>query len=326
MQGLLDSESPYMQQALLAGQRQAASRGALSSSLAAGAAQAAAIQAAFPIAAADAQTYSRVLSENAAAINNVNMAKMQSTTQMATTIMEASAAMAQAQLSAQTQLDTTEMTSRTSLLTAQMGAQTQLDATAMQAESAANIATMQANMQGSLGAMSANSAERISQRTAQVQADIAQMNVRMQQEGMHFQFYTNQMEEMQRQNGRVELANLDFGFRNYLQEQGFAHDFDLASMSFEQQREVLRLGHEYALIEMDVKGNIDYTILGRQIESGATLTLFNAHANALIAANTSGMDAEGAAAATANAIRAINELAQALGFYPSSGAEDPDNP
>lgn len=83
LEGLLASDSPYMRQAALAGQRMAAQRGALSSSIAAGASQASAIQAAFPIAAADAQNYQRVASENAVAINNNNLAKLQSTTNMA---------------------------------------------------------------------------------------------------------------------------------------------------------------------------------------------------------------------------------------------------
>jgi len=54
---LLDQDSPYIQQARLQGQRDAAGRGMLNSSMAAGASEAAAIKAAAPLAMQDAQTY-----------------------------------------------------------------------------------------------------------------------------------------------------------------------------------------------------------------------------------------------------------------------------
>lgn len=89
MEGLLAADSLYMDQARLAGERAAASRGALSSSIFAGASQAAAIEAALPIAQQDAQTYSRVASENAAAINQNTLAKMQSMSALAQATMNA---------------------------------------------------------------------------------------------------------------------------------------------------------------------------------------------------------------------------------------------
>lgn len=57
LQQLLASDSPYIQAATRAGERQAASRGMLNSSMAAGAARRAAIEAGLPIAGADAQAY-----------------------------------------------------------------------------------------------------------------------------------------------------------------------------------------------------------------------------------------------------------------------------
>jgi hypothetical protein len=59
---LLSKDSPYIQQAALAGERQAASRGMLNSSMSAGASQAEAIKAALPIAQQDAQTYAQAQS------------------------------------------------------------------------------------------------------------------------------------------------------------------------------------------------------------------------------------------------------------------------
>ena len=68
MQHLLDDQSPYITSARNRGMRQAASRGLLNSSMAAGAAEGAAIDAALPIAQQDASTY---FSQG---INNQNLA------------------------------------------------------------------------------------------------------------------------------------------------------------------------------------------------------------------------------------------------------------
>ncbi|MCP3683291.1 MAG: hypothetical protein GY861_11435, partial [bacterium] len=57
MESLMDKNSPYLQQAAKAGERTAQARGLLSSSMAAGAAQGAAMDRALPIAQQDAQTY-----------------------------------------------------------------------------------------------------------------------------------------------------------------------------------------------------------------------------------------------------------------------------
>ena len=64
---LLNSESPYLQQAKNAGEKQAASRGMLNSSMSAGASQASAIQAALPIAQQDASTFAKAQSAEQAA-------------------------------------------------------------------------------------------------------------------------------------------------------------------------------------------------------------------------------------------------------------------
>ena len=56
---LLDTDSPYIQQARMQGERQAAGRGMLNTSMASGAAQAEATKAALPIATQDAQTYAQ---------------------------------------------------------------------------------------------------------------------------------------------------------------------------------------------------------------------------------------------------------------------------
>lgn len=100
--GLLDSDNPYIQNARRRGERAAAQRGGLSSSIFAGASEAAAINAALPIAAQDAQTYSRVASENAAAINQNTLARMNSMTSALTAQIGATAGVTNARIAAET--------------------------------------------------------------------------------------------------------------------------------------------------------------------------------------------------------------------------------
>ena len=72
LQKMLDSNSPYMTQARLAGERFAASRGMINSSIAGGNAQAEAIKAAQPFAVNDANTYAQQSIENQRGENDTN--------------------------------------------------------------------------------------------------------------------------------------------------------------------------------------------------------------------------------------------------------------
>lgn len=74
--GLLANDSPYIQQARLQAQQQANSRGALNSSIAAGSAQAAAIQAGMPIAQADAAAYQNAAAQNQQYLNQILAERM----------------------------------------------------------------------------------------------------------------------------------------------------------------------------------------------------------------------------------------------------------
>lgn len=143
LEGLLASDSPYMRQAALSGQRTAAQRGALSSSISAGASQSAAIQAAAPIAAQDAQAYRQMASENAAAINNNNLAKMQSATSMATNKLQSLTALA---------------------------------STAMDAESRGKIAALNANAQSAISQMEIQASQEAQEFEAAHQRALAMFN------------------------------------------------------------------------------------------------------------------------------------------------------
>ena len=75
--GLLSSDNPYMKQAKTAGTQMAAQRGLLNSSMAAGASQGAAIQAAAPIAQQDAADINRSREYGASTLNQANMTSME---------------------------------------------------------------------------------------------------------------------------------------------------------------------------------------------------------------------------------------------------------
>lgn len=108
---LLNSDSEYIRQARRAGERAAAQRGALSSSIFAGSSQSAAIQSALPIAQQDAETYYRTAAENMSAKNNMTLAKLQSATSIAQSRIGASATLGAASISANAQLRLKEMDS-----------------------------------------------------------------------------------------------------------------------------------------------------------------------------------------------------------------------
>jgi len=94
LQKLLQSNSPYLQQARDKAMLTANSRGLVNSTLAAGAGESAAIDAALPIASADAGTYTTAARDNQSATNNFNLADRQAANQSAL-------AAAQAQMQAQ---------------------------------------------------------------------------------------------------------------------------------------------------------------------------------------------------------------------------------
>ena len=78
---LLDEDSAYLERARFRGEEYAASRGLLNTSIAAGAGETSAIEAALPIAQQDAETYTRQRLENQAAINTALSTNVQLQTQ-----------------------------------------------------------------------------------------------------------------------------------------------------------------------------------------------------------------------------------------------------
>jgi len=83
LNSLLNKDSTFMQNALLRGRELAQDRGALSSSIFAGASQRAAVEAGVPIASANAQAYMQAASENMNALNQNTLARMQASVNLA---------------------------------------------------------------------------------------------------------------------------------------------------------------------------------------------------------------------------------------------------
>jgi hypothetical protein len=98
LNNLLRSDSPYVTQARGSAQRQAASRGLLNSTMAAGAGEAAAIQSGLPIASQDAATYGQTDADNMAAANEFLLNQGQWATQQNIANTSAAAARANAEL------------------------------------------------------------------------------------------------------------------------------------------------------------------------------------------------------------------------------------
>lgn len=128
LQQLLESDSPYMQNALQRGAEMANDRGALSSSIFAGAAQRAAIEAALPIASADAKAYITAASENMAALNQNTLAKMSAATNMVIANTQASASLAGTRIGARAQLAAAQLAanSREAIAQAQLNTQREI--------------------------------------------------------------------------------------------------------------------------------------------------------------------------------------------------------
>ena len=256
LQGLLSSDSPYMDQARLAGERAAASRGALSSSMFAGASQAAAIQASLPIAAQDAQTYSRVLSENAAAINQNTMAKMQSLTQLAAQTIGAAA-----------QIESTRIGASAQIGSAMIGAQSQLEGNRIGASAQIGSAMIGAQSQLESSRINAAGQMESSRIAANTNMEVARMRIVADQDARAFMATHDQVMSAIQHGQTIELANLDYGFRARLAQAGFTHDLNMNELDHAQQQQILFMAHEYGLETIGYQGSIQNYMQDQQLRN-----------------------------------------------------------
>jgi len=194
---LLQSNSPYIQQAQRAGTRGAAARGLGNSSIAAGASQAAAIQAGMPIAQADAAAFGQAAESNQRFLNEQQMSLERNETSLAAAGMQAGAATANAELAARNALQM----QRERL--AFEGEQGGLDR--MFREGMANLGHMH-----NLGMLDAQTGARLMEMAQGFQFDIGRMG--FQQDWQAGQNSLNRQMEMF--NGFLGLVMQDQGFNN----------------------------------------------------------------------------------------------------------------
>lgn len=203
---LLASNSPYIQQAQRQGMRGAAARGLGNSSIAAGASQAAAIQAGLPIAQADAQANIQAAESNQRFLNEQLMASERNATTLSAAEISAGAATANAELSARNAL------------------QMQRERLAYEGEQAGvnrmfNESMAHLNHMFNLGMVDANLGSQLMQMAQGFQFDIGRMDRQFGQNVF--------MTEMQQDfNARMNLFNTATGL--FSQNMGYVNGINLA--------------------------------------------------------------------------------------------------
>jgi len=194
LNSLLEEDGAFIQNALQRGRELAQDRGALSSSIFAGASQRAAIDAALPIASADAQAFQRAASENMAALNQNTLAKLQSATQIAI-----SNASNQTQASVATAQNRTQASTANAQISGRLGeARLRFESQRIANDARERIAETQLNAQFTM------------------------------QQG---QFAQQRFMEQLQQQGRIDITQLGGQIQAELQSRGFQQEIDLRNLN-----------------------------------------------------------------------------------------------
>jgi hypothetical protein len=212
LQGLLDSNSPYIRNARLAGVQYANARGQLGSSFAAGAAQKSAIEAGLPIATADAQAFRDAATQNLNALNNFALANLQRATS----------------------LDTALIDSNTSIHIANMDASIRVSLANLDAATRINISNLDAKTQTNIANLS-------SQTQMALQAAQSQLQLTMQGRELT---HDTEIEQM-KQTGAINLTMLDGAIREKLAHLAIDGEIQVANLNNEQQLELETTLHGY---------------------------------------------------------------------------------
>lgn len=218
--GLIDENSQYIKQAKQRAMELANARGSFGSSFAAGAAQRAAVEAALPIATADAQAYRDAATQNMNAQNEFALANLQRATQMDLAVLDAN---------------------------------TRIDMANMDAELRTNMANLDALTQTNLANLDAQT--RTSIANMQTQAALAMEGLRgkitFATQKRQFAHEVDQL--LSKQSHDVRMFDLDADLRRQLQEAGFEHDFNMSELDQEELLEVNSLLHGYAMTEQQAR-------------------------------------------------------------------------
>lgn len=250
---MLESDSPYMEQAGRAGERAAAKRGALSSSVFAGASQASAIQAAAPIAQSDATAFRQAAGQNQQAQNQMSLAKLQSETGVLQSSIAASASVASSSIA------------------------------------------------------------------ANANKEIASMRISSERDMAEFSSAHDSFMENLRQEGRVELFDLDANLRENLMEKGFGHDINMAELGHDQQLELQDALHRYSLDQIGYQGSVNSYLQNQQIQGGFLGQLNNGVFQSVNTISQLGLDEQGFQEAMDNIWGTTGSMMQMFNYWVNEG-------
>lgn len=242
LQQMLESDSPYMEQARRAGERAAAQRGALSSSIFAGASQASAIQAAAPIAESDATAFRAAASQNMQAQNQMNLAKLQSETSVLQSSIAASASVASSSIA------------------------------------------------------------------ANANKEIASMRIQSERDAMEFSAAHDRVMQELKQEGRIELFEMDAGLRERLQR--MSQDHELTTMD---------IAHAMTLDQIGYQGSINSYLQNQQIQGGFLGSLAGNIFGSINTISQLGLDDEGFQTALNNIWQTSGSVMNLFNYWITEG-------
>ena len=210
--GLLDSGGKYINNARMRAMEMANKRGQFGSSFAAGAAERSAIEAALPIATADAQAYRDAASQNMNALNQFALANIQRATQLDTALLSANTNIKMANLDAGVRVSLANLAAITNTNIANLDARTRTSIADLQSQTQIAVANMQKDVE-----------------------------LVMQEKQLTHEAGMEQL----KQEGRIELATMDVELQKLLQDRGFDHDINMSDLNHEEMLEVNTILNDY---------------------------------------------------------------------------------
>ena len=284
LEGLLSGDSSYIRNARQRAAELSNRRGQFTSNLFAGASERAAIESALPIAQADAQGFRDAASQNLVARNQNAIANIQRAAQ----------------------LDTALLSSRTSISLANLDASTRVGIANMDTLARINIANLDAGTQVEITNM--NNA---------MQALITENQNRLQLIMQTRNMNHDAAMETFRQEGRVELANMDAALQTKLAQAGFTHDINMQGLNAASAEKLNTVIQEYGL-ESQAR---DHEVNNRQSHINMAMQAQINYVNLLASFAGTEMDDVAAAALNDNAwFQLVGTYTMINGLYPNQPA------
>lgn len=253
LSGIINENSPLMQQAQTAGKQYANSRGLLNSSLGAEAAQESVLKAATPIAAADANMYAQAASTNAGIASNWGLAdkNIQAQTARDTALQNYT----QSNMGLQQGFDLAKMDVQSQNLLKQMTTQQQNDLAKMATSQGYNLENMTAQQINDLQKMSTAQGFDITKMDVQAQNVLKQMSAQQQ----------NDLAKMATSQG-YNLESMSAQQINDLAKMTTAQNFDITKMDVQAQNVLTQLNAQQQgdLVKLAAANGYDLTRMNAQ--------------------------------------------------------------